>query len=34
MNIENLAVLEMIFGENPPGTGIGMRMEIGIARGS
>jgi hypothetical protein len=30
MDIENLAVLEMVFGENPPGTGIG----IGIAWGS
>jgi hypothetical protein len=28
MDIENLAVLEMVFGENPPGTGTG----IGIAR--
>jgi hypothetical protein len=30
MNIEDLAVLEMVFGENPPGTGIG----IGIVRRS
>jgi len=30
MDIEDLAVLEMVFGENPPRTGIG----IGIAWGS
>ena len=30
MDVEDLAVLEMVFGENTPGTGMGMGLGIRI----